>query len=83
MDLRAMVVVTATIAAERLAPAGARVARAVGFLMVGAGLFLMVKGGWLTFGTHGVSSMPTSDRIARGLIERPCDQAALRHVDSV
>jgi predicted metal-binding membrane protein len=38
MDLRAMAVVAATITVERLAPAGERVARAIGALVVGAGL---------------------------------------------
>jgi predicted metal-binding membrane protein len=41
MDLRAMAVVTAAITAERLAPAGEGVARAIGALVVGAGLFLI------------------------------------------
>jgi predicted metal-binding membrane protein len=43
MDLRAMTVVTATITAERLAPAGDRVARAIGAVVVGAGLFLIAQ----------------------------------------
>jgi predicted metal-binding membrane protein len=43
MDLRAMAVVTAAITAERLAPAGERVARAIGALVVGAGLFLTAR----------------------------------------
>lgn len=41
MDLRAKAVVTAAITAERLAPAGERVARAIGLVGVGAGLFLI------------------------------------------
>jgi len=41
MDLRAMAVVAAAITAERLAPAGERVARAIGAVVVGAGLFLI------------------------------------------
>ena len=40
MDLRAMAVVAAAITVERLAPAGERVARAIG-AVVGAGLFLI------------------------------------------
>jgi predicted metal-binding membrane protein len=40
-DLRVMAVVAATITAERLAPAGMRVARAIGAVVVGAGLFLI------------------------------------------
>jgi predicted metal-binding membrane protein len=43
MDLRAMAVVTAAISGERLAPAGERVARAIGTVVVGAGLFLIVR----------------------------------------
>jgi predicted metal-binding membrane protein len=43
MDLRAMAVVTAAITVERLAPAGERVARAIGVVAVGAGLFLIAR----------------------------------------
>jgi predicted metal-binding membrane protein len=43
MDLRAMAVVTAAITVERLAPAGERVARALGTVIVAAGLFLIVR----------------------------------------
>jgi predicted metal-binding membrane protein len=43
MDLRAMAVVTAAITVERLAPAGERVARAIGALVVGAGLLLIAR----------------------------------------
>jgi predicted metal-binding membrane protein len=43
MDLRAMAVVTAAITAERLAPAGERVARALGAVFVGAGLLLITR----------------------------------------
>ena len=43
MDLRAMAVVAAAIAVERLAPAGERVARAIGAVVVGAGLFLIAR----------------------------------------
>ncbi len=43
MDLRAMAVVTAAITAERLAPAGERVARAIGWMAVAAGLFLIAR----------------------------------------
>jgi predicted metal-binding membrane protein len=43
MDLRAMAAVTAAITAERLAPAGPRVARAIGAVVIGLGLFLMVR----------------------------------------
>ena len=41
MDLRAMAVVAAAIAVERLAPAGERAARAIGAVVVAAGLFLI------------------------------------------
>jgi len=43
MDLRAMVVVTAAITVERLAPAGRSAARAVGVVAVAAGLVLLVR----------------------------------------
>ncbi len=43
MDLRAMAVLTAAITAERLAPAGERVARAIGAVVVGTGLFLIAR----------------------------------------
>jgi predicted metal-binding membrane protein len=43
MDLRAMAVVAAATTSERLAPAGDRVARAVGAVCVGAGLFLIAR----------------------------------------
>jgi predicted metal-binding membrane protein len=43
MDLRAMAAVASAITVERLAPAGARVARAVGAVAVGTGLFLIAR----------------------------------------
>jgi predicted metal-binding membrane protein len=43
MDFRAMVVVAAAISAERLAPRGERVARAIGAVVVMAGLFLIAR----------------------------------------
>jgi predicted metal-binding membrane protein len=43
MDLRVMAVVAAAITAERLAPAGERVARVIGAIVVGAGLFLVAR----------------------------------------
>jgi predicted metal-binding membrane protein len=43
MDLRAMAVVTAAAAVERIAPAGERVARAIGAVVIGAGLFLVAR----------------------------------------
>jgi predicted metal-binding membrane protein len=43
MDLRAMAVVTAATTVERLAPAAERVARAIGFAAVGAGLLLIAE----------------------------------------
>jgi predicted metal-binding membrane protein len=43
MDLRAMAVVAAAITVERLAPAGERVAQAIGAVVVGAGLFLIAR----------------------------------------
>jgi predicted metal-binding membrane protein len=43
MDLRAMAVVAAAITVERLAPSGERVARALGTVAIGAGLFLIAR----------------------------------------
>jgi predicted metal-binding membrane protein len=43
MDPRAMAVVTTAITVERFAPAGERVARAIGAVVVGAGLFLIAR----------------------------------------
>jgi predicted metal-binding membrane protein len=43
MDLRAMAAVAAAITVERLAPAGERVARAIGAVVVAAGLFLIAR----------------------------------------
>jgi hypothetical protein len=41
MDLSSMLAVTAANSAERLAPAGARAARAIGVVVVTAGLLLL------------------------------------------
>jgi predicted metal-binding membrane protein len=49
MDVRAMAVVTAANAVERLAPAGEHVARAIGVIIVGVGLLVIVRAaglGW-------------------------------------
>jgi predicted metal-binding membrane protein len=43
MDLRAMAVVAVAITVEHLAPGGERVARAIGAVVVGAGLFLIAR----------------------------------------
>jgi predicted metal-binding membrane protein len=43
MDLLAMAVVAAAITVERLAPAGERVARGIGAVIVAAGLFLIAR----------------------------------------
>jgi hypothetical protein len=43
MDLRAMALVAAAITIERLAPASRRVARAIGVVVVGAGLFVIAR----------------------------------------
>jgi predicted metal-binding membrane protein len=43
MDLRAMALVAAAITVERLAPAGERVARAIGAVVVAAGLLLIAR----------------------------------------
>jgi predicted metal-binding membrane protein len=45
MDLRAMAVVAAAITLERLAPAGERVARTIGVVVVASGVCLMVRAG--------------------------------------
>ena len=47
MDLRAMAAVTALITAERLAPAGERVARGIGVVVVVCGLIQIAKATWL------------------------------------
>jgi predicted metal-binding membrane protein len=47
MDFRAMAVVATAITAERLAPAGERVARVTGAVALGAGLFLIARGAGL------------------------------------
>jgi predicted metal-binding membrane protein len=43
MDLRAMVIVATALTLERLAPAGERVARGIGVVFAGAGLFLIAR----------------------------------------
>jgi hypothetical protein len=43
MDLGAMAVVALAITAERVAPAGERVARAIGVVVVTTGLLLIVR----------------------------------------
>ena len=48
MDLRAMAVVGAAITAERLAPDGERVARAVGAVTLTAGVALVARAAWLS-----------------------------------
>ena len=47
MDLPAMVAVTAAITLERVAPRGEYVARGIGFVIIGAGLFMMARAAWL------------------------------------
>jgi predicted metal-binding membrane protein len=47
MDLRIMALVTAAITVERLAPAGEYVARGIGAVVIGAGLFLVAMAGGL------------------------------------
>jgi hypothetical protein len=48
MDPRAMALVTAAITAERLAPAGEFVAQAIGAVVIGTGLVLLVRAAGLT-----------------------------------
>ncbi|CAB3704420.1 DUF2182 domain-containing protein [Paraburkholderia rhynchosiae] len=47
MDLVAMAAVTAAMTLERLAPRGERVARGIGFVVVGMGSFMIVRAAWL------------------------------------
>ena len=47
MDLRAMVAVAVAVTAERLAPAGERIAWAIGAVSLVAGVCLMVRTAWL------------------------------------
>jgi predicted metal-binding membrane protein len=47
MDLRAMAVVKAAITIERFAPAGERVARTIGAVVIGVGVLLMARAGGL------------------------------------
>jgi predicted metal-binding membrane protein len=46
MDVRAMACMTAVITVERLAPAGERIARAIGMAMAAAGLLLVARTAW-------------------------------------
>jgi predicted metal-binding membrane protein len=45
MDLRTMALITAAITVERLVPGGERIARAIGAVIVAAGLFLIARAG--------------------------------------
>jgi predicted metal-binding membrane protein len=45
MDLPAMSAVTLAVTLERLAPAGERIARAIGVIVIGAGLLLLLRAG--------------------------------------
>jgi predicted metal-binding membrane protein len=47
MDVRVIIVVASAITAERLAPAGVAVARAVGGVVIGGGLYLTAVAMWL------------------------------------
>jgi predicted metal-binding membrane protein len=48
MDLRMMALVTVAVTVERLAPAGQRVARVIGSVVIAAGLFLIARAGaWI------------------------------------
>jgi predicted metal-binding membrane protein len=47
MDLRTMAFVTVAVTAERLAPAGDIVARFIGAVVIGMGLFLLARAAWL------------------------------------
>ena len=56
MDLRVMALVTMAITAERLAPAGNRVARAIGVIVVGVGLFLIAQAAGFGSLTHSITA---------------------------
>jgi hypothetical protein len=43
MDLRAMAIVTAAITIERIAPSDGLIARAIGVIAIGVGLFLILQ----------------------------------------
>jgi len=43
MELRTMAVVAAAITLERLAPSGERIARAIGVVVIAAGMFLIAR----------------------------------------
>jgi hypothetical protein len=43
MDMRAMAAITTAIALERLAPAGERIAQAIGVAIVGVGLLMVAR----------------------------------------
>jgi predicted metal-binding membrane protein len=64
MNLRVMAVVAAVITVERLAPASERVARAIGAVVVGAGLFLIAR--------------PNPTRASRSLRVFPFDPSSAR-----
>lgn len=51
MDVPAMIAVTAGITLERLAPAGERVARAIGVVMAGAGVIVIARAAVLSCGS--------------------------------
>jgi hypothetical protein len=46
MDPTVMAAVTASITVERLAPAGVRVARAIGAVLIATGLLFIIMGNW-------------------------------------
>ena len=49
MDIGAMSVVTLAVTTERLAPVGERVARGIGFAIVGAGVLLLARAAGLNW----------------------------------
>jgi hypothetical protein len=77
-DLRAMAVVAAAITVERLVPAGERVARATGGVVVGAGLFLIARTarlGWRIRVIEAAFSIPSDMREWRSGFKSQLDPA--------
>jgi predicted metal-binding membrane protein len=69
MDLRAMAVVTVAITAERVAPSGARVARATGALALAVGLLLIAHAGGLAWRRPVAALPPHSHSMVAGGFE--------------
>ncbi|HEU4720162.1 MAG TPA: DUF2182 domain-containing protein [Gemmatimonadaceae bacterium] len=80
MDLRAMAVMTAVVTAERLAPAGERVARIAGIVAVGAGLALIVGAAADRSSTRrATGASPTSVSVGDARVVQPL-RRPMRHL---